>query len=70
VQKYLSIEGQQMDQDTYFSFFAFCLLSGQVLNLPTKFRLFDAERVLGGDLTQKVSKLINALRFHQVSNLD
>jgi len=69
VQKYLALEGQQLDQDTYFSYFAYCLLSGQVVNLPTKSLLFSADRVLGGDLTQKVSKLINSLRSNQVSNV-
>lgn len=45
------MENQQLDLDTYYSYFAYCLLSGYVVVLPNKQLLFDAERVLGGDLT-------------------
>jgi hypothetical protein len=45
------MENQNLDLDTYYSYFAYCLLTGQVVDLPTKNLLFEAERVLGGDLT-------------------
>ena len=67
VQTYLALEGKQMDPDTYYSYFACKLLEGKVCKMSAL--KFPPDRVLHGvDLTPKVTRLISALRRHQVDS--
>jgi len=74
VQGKFNVSGGEIDQDSYHSYFAYCLLAGLVMEQLGKKELkkqmlFEPDSVLNmSNLTSRVTKLISALRKMQVSS--
>ena len=74
VQGKFNVGGGEIDQDSYYSYFAYCLLAGLVFEQLgekelKKQMLFEADSVLNmSNLTSRVTKFISAIRKMQVSS--